>query len=127
MTNSEFLAGLIGPLLLAMGLALLVDRDAYRRMIGEIANNSVVVFLAGVVTLVASLALVRLHNVWDGWPVIITVFGWLGVIGGAARIIFAGQAARIAEAFAPGKSITVIAVAFAAVGAFLSLKGYQLI
>ena len=36
----------------------------------------------------AGLAIVLYHNVWAAdWRVLITLFGWMGVIGGAIRII----------------------------------------
>ena len=38
--------------------------------------------------MLAGMALVLTHNVWTAdWPLLITLLGWLGVIGGAVRII----------------------------------------
>jgi hypothetical protein len=47
------------------------------------------IFLSGLLTLVAGLAIVLAHNVWEfNWPVIITILGWLSVGGGVFRILF---------------------------------------
>ncbi len=47
------------------------------------------IFLAGLLTLVTGLAIVLTHNVWVfNWPVIITILGWLSIVGGVFRILF---------------------------------------
>jgi hypothetical protein len=58
-------------------------------MAKEFIVSRPLLFLSGLLTLIGGLAIVNTHNVWQGgWPVIITVFGWLAVIGGAARMLF---------------------------------------
>ena len=38
---------------------------------------------------VAGLAIVRAHNRWvAAWPVLVTVLGWLALIGGLCRMLF---------------------------------------
>lgn len=128
MTTSEFIAGLMGPLFITMGVALAVDRSFYQRAISELQHNSIVVFFAGAVLLVASLAIVRTHNIWEGWPTVVTILGWLGVVGGIARMLLAGQAAIFAESF--GKSRPTVLAAAATmllVGGFLTVKGYAIL
>jgi hypothetical protein len=89
METSLFLAKLIGPLLLAISAAVLVNQDNMRDMARDFLEHRGLIFLAGILTLLGGLAIVITHNVWVlGWPVIITIFGWLSVIGGAFRIIF---------------------------------------
>jgi hypothetical protein len=45
------------------------------------------ILITGVLAMTAGLAIVNTHNVWMlGWPVIVTLFGWALVIGGAVRI-----------------------------------------
>jgi hypothetical protein len=125
--TSEFIAGLMGPLLLAVAAALVFDRTAYRRMLAEVANSTVTVFLAGAILFTASLAVVRVHNVWEGWPVLVTLLGWIGVIGGLARMLFAKDAVSVAKPFASSdKAIAITAAAIAVIGGYLTLKGYGL-
>jgi hypothetical protein len=44
-------------------------------------------FLSGIIIMPAGLAIVLTHNLWAAdWRVLITIFGWLNVVGGAIRL-----------------------------------------
>ncbi len=89
MDTSLFLARLIGPILVVLAIGLLVRQDSWRAMASDFISSRPLVFLTGFLTLLGGLALVNTHNVWEpGWPLIITIFGWLAVIGGTARMLF---------------------------------------
>ena len=88
MDTSLFLARLIGPMLLVIGLGLLINRENFRAMAKELIASREQMFIIGLLTLLGGLAIVNTHNVWNGWPTIITVFGWIFVIGGALRVLF---------------------------------------
>ena len=76
MATSIFLAKLIGPLALALGFGVLFNRDAVRAVLDEFIHNRAILFLAGLITFPAGLAIVLTHNVWVAdWPVIITLRG----------------------------------------------------
>jgi hypothetical protein len=124
---SKLIAGLTGPVMAAMGVALLVNRDLFPDMVGQIADSYALIFLSGILSLLAGVAIVRVHNVWSGgWPVLITVIGWLAVAGGLGRLWIPQQAAPIALAFgtAPG-ALLVAGVVLLALGAFLFLQGLR--
>jgi cytochrome bd-type quinol oxidase subunit 2 len=126
MAHSRFLAGLIGPTLVAMAVALFLNDSVIAAMIGQAAQDYVLIFASGLITLVAGLAIVRAHNVWKGWPAIVTIIGWLLILGGLARLFFPSQLAM----FAGGLTIRPAPVMMAAVvvllvGAFLTFKGYR--
>jgi uncharacterized membrane protein HdeD (DUF308 family) len=87
MDTSLFLARLLGPMLLVIGAGVLINRENFRAMAKELTASRELMFLVGVLTLLAGLAIVTTHNVWNGWPVIITILGWLLAIGGALRIL----------------------------------------
>ncbi|MBK9079833.1 MAG: hypothetical protein WBP38_09910 [Hyphomicrobium sp.] len=128
MSTSEFIAGLIGPALIAIALAMLTNRAALHAMIGQISDNFAVVFLAGLLLLVAGLAIIRVHNIWDGgWPVLITISGWLAVFGGLVRMMIPDQSAAMARKFIDNTTaVTTSALIMLALGAFLSFKGFAL-
>ena len=88
MDTSLFLARLIGPMLLVVGLGVLINRENFRAMAKELIASREQMFIIGLLTLLGGLAIVNTHNVWNGWPTIITVFGWIFVIGGAMRVLF---------------------------------------
>ena len=128
MQRSIFLAKLIGPLLAVIGVALVFNADFFRLMAGEFLKSYALIYLAGVLTLGAGLAIVNTHNEWTGdWRVVITILGWLFVISGVIRIVFP----RTVEAF--GTSMITTAsnswiigegIVFIALSAWLSFKGY---
>jgi hypothetical protein len=111
---------------MAMGVAMLINRHLFPEMIGQLAHNYALIFLSGVLSLLAGIAIVRVHNVWSaGWPVIITVVGWLGIVGGVARMWFPQLAAPVAETMAANSTTLLIAgLVVLALGAFLSFKAY---
>jgi hypothetical protein len=81
---------------------------------------------AKLVSLLAGLAIVNLHNTWRAdWRVIITVLGWLVTIGGIIRIVVPQVAIAIGSTIYSGRGPTiVVALIVGALGAFLSFKGY---
>ncbi len=87
MDTSLFLARLIGPMLLVIGAGVLINRENFRAMAKELTASRELMFLIGVLTLIAGLAILTTHNVWQGWPIIVTILGWILAIGGALRIL----------------------------------------
>ena len=71
MEASIFLAKLIGPMLLLMGLFVVVQRDRMRRIGREFLDSEALIFISGVITLPAGLVIVITHNVWEpNWRVL---------------------------------------------------------
>ncbi len=98
METSILIAGLIGPLLVMTGLIMLVTPQAVQDMAREFLASRALIFIAGVLALLGGLAIVNTHNVWTaGWPVIITIFGWLAVIGGIVRMGFPALTKSVGE------------------------------
>ena len=88
MGNSIFLAKLIGPFSLVLGLGALFNRETVHAILNQFIGNRAILFLAGLITFPAGLAIVLTHNVWVAdWPVIITIVGWLTAFSGAIRIV----------------------------------------
>ena len=126
MDHSKFIAGLAGPVALALGVSILVNRDLFPAILEQIQNNFPLIIVTGVLALVAGLAIVRTHAVWSGWPIVITIFGWLLVIGGLLRIVMPRQMAELATLLAPNPGfVTIPAVVLCLAGALLSYKAYS--
>lgn len=125
MDTSIFLARLIGPLFVVLAVGLLVRPDAIRTMANEFITSRPLIFLSGVLSLLGGLAIVNTHNVWQGWPVIITIFGWLGVIGGIARILFPDSVMGLRDKMLKNKMVfTVGGAAEGLIGLWLCYVGY---
>jgi hypothetical protein len=126
MANSLFLAKLIGPLFLAVGIGIFVNGQVYRMLADEFLRSRALIYLSGLITMTAGLAIVLTHNVWrPDWPVLITILGWLAVIGGAVRIIAPQGTERIGRRALKHKhGLTIAGIAWLAIGAILSVFGY---
>jgi uncharacterized membrane protein YczE len=87
MSTSLFLARLIGPVMLVIGLAVFANQRGFRDMAEEFMASRAMMFLSGLIIMPAGLAIVLTHNLWTAdWRVLITIFGWLNVVGGAVRL-----------------------------------------
>ncbi len=88
MERSRFIAKLIGPICIAGGLGMLFNTAVFKAMFEHGLHDHLLIYLAGFIALTGGLAVVVLHNKWEcNWTVIITLFGWLAVIGGIVRMV----------------------------------------
>jgi hypothetical protein len=96
MTTSKKIAGLIGPTLVAIAATMLINVGSFPALTEQISRDPALIFVSGILLLVAGLAIVRAHNIWaGGWPVLVTVLGWLAVLGGLVRMPFPIKLAAI--------------------------------
>jgi len=129
MTTSKIIAALLGPTLVVTGLMVLLNLEAMPAMIEEISQNPMIIVLAGYAAFVPGLAIVYFHNRWTaGWPMLITLFGWLSVIVGFLRTVFPTQLAGVMSGAAHAPAMHVVLPAIGAVflltGVVLSYKAY---
>ncbi len=128
MTTSLWIAKLAGPILLVASFGMLVNRKAYIAMAREFVASPALIYLAGILVLTAGLAITISHNVWVmGWPVIVTIFGWLAVVGGFFRMAFPDVAARLGTSMIEKHSglLPVSTLVVALLGAVLTWYGYM--
>jgi hypothetical protein len=126
MQRSVYLARLIGPVLVAIGVGMLANGPLFLVMANEGLHSYVLIYLSGVLTLTAGIALVLAHNEWVGdWRLIITLLGWLGIIGGTLRIVWPQEVVEIGMAVITHAGTLMFAgIAVLAIGAVLSYFGY---
>jgi hypothetical protein len=127
MTTSKIIAALLGPTLVAAAISLLVNIGTAPMIVGELSQSPALVMIAGYAAFVPGLAIVYFHNRWTGgWPVLITVMGWLSLVVGFLRMVFPTQVATLATKIAPSATgfFPVIAVVFLLIGGLLSFKAY---
>ena len=121
MHDSKQIAGLVGPVLVAMLVSEfpLVQPHLYDTQIPP------VVYLSGVLMFVGGLAIVRAHNRWArDWTVLMTLSGWFALVLGLFRMFAAGQYQRGSA----NTSATVFMVAEAvllACGIAMTFKAYS--
>jgi hypothetical protein len=125
-TTSIFLAKLIGPFFLLVGLSLLVNQAQFGIIANEFLQSPALVFLTGLIILPAGLAVVLTHNVWAAdWRVLITLLGWLSLISGIIRLLVPKRALDVGRRlYARPNVLHVSAAIWLVVGAVLSFYGY---
>ena len=127
MNTSILIAKYMGPVMLVAGLSMLVNSKNINAVFEDFLNSPGLIFLAGALALLIGLAIVNLHNIWvTGWPVIITVFGWICIFAGIFRMGFPTAVKSMGGWMLKNSTIiTVSAIFNAALGAFLTYKGYM--
>ena len=127
MQTSVFLARLIGPVMALVGISLLMNEAAFRKMAMEFLRSPALIFLSGMILMPAGLAVVLSHNVWVlNWPLLITLLGWIAVISGALRVFAPDRAVRIGKkAMASKEIMTVAAAVWLVIGAVLCYFGFR--
>ncbi len=128
MESSIFFAKLLGPYFVIVAIGILFNLKTYQRMFEDFCKNVALIYLGGVLALWFGLVVVLLHNVWvANWTVIITIFGWAGLIKGAWLIILPNMVARFTGAYQKKTlALTVHLFIILALGIFLVVKGYSI-
>ena len=127
MDNSILFAKFIGPYIIVIGIGLLFNPKVYQKIMEDFFKNAALVYVTGLITFVAGLAIVLFHNFWVlDWRVIVTLLGWNILIKGAWLIISPDTSARMAALFAKNNKLVIIPwVIMLVVGVFLTVKGYR--
>jgi len=114
MTDSQRIAGLLGPTLVVVSLSEAINLQIWT----DVAPP--VVYMSGTLLFVAGLSIVRIHNRWVlGWPVLVTAVGWLALLGGLVRMF----APSLAHTQNTALLIPLLTVIFT-IGLVLTLKAY---
>ncbi len=116
----------LGPVILVLGIPMIVAPTSLQETTRRFLADSPLVLISGVLAMTAGLSIVNTHNVWVlDWPLIVTLFGWALVLGGASRIIAPRVVDHVGGAMMDRPTMTRIVGAFwAFLGAFLTFKGY---
>ena len=121
MTTSKTIASLIGPTLVAIASGMLLNIGSFPALAEQVSRDPALIFVSGI------LLFERVQNRWtNGWPVLVTVLGWLFVLGGLARMLFPTGLAAIAAGIGQiTGAIIAAAIVLLGLGAFLSFKAYR--
>jgi uncharacterized protein YacL len=131
MKHSTLIARLMGPVLLVMGLGmalgLWLNPDVYTTMMKDFMGNLALICLGGILVLLAGVAIVNAHNVWEGdWRVIITILGWLAILRGVVSLIFPAKVQELGTRMVESHAAPILAsIALLVLGGILCAKGYE--
>jgi hypothetical protein len=123
---SLFIAQLVGPVMLVIAAAILKDVDGFRDTIKQLLSSRPLIFIAGLLPLIAGLAIVLTHNIWVlDWRALITAFGWFAILIGAFRILFTQEISKKgARVITKTPTLPVIAAILLIIGGIFVYYGY---
>jgi hypothetical protein len=131
MDRSILLAKIIGPPFLAVGLGLLLNQKTYWEMIDDVIRHStpignMLIYLSGLLSMLAGLAVVNTHPSWTAdWRVLITIIGWLMLVGGVVRIVLPDITLKLGSTiYGSPTTLLIVAIISLVLGGILSFKGY---
>lgn len=126
MDSSTLLARLIGPYIIVIGVSLIFNQNIFRKIMEEFPKNPSLVFITGLLTFVAGLAILLFHNIWVAdWRVLITIFGWIALIKGIMLVVLPGTLLKTTKIYSDNFKLVLIPwVIMILIGIFLTIKGY---
>ncbi|MBW2977961.1 hypothetical protein KY331_03895 [Candidatus Woesearchaeota archaeon] len=99
MELSIFLAKIIGVVYVVAGISVLFNSKFYKKVMPELIRNTSWIFTMSLMGLVVFFIWVLKHNVWQGWPILITLFGWIGLLKSLIFLLFPEWMERMSLAF----------------------------
>jgi hypothetical protein len=83
MADSKHIAKLVGPTISVMTISEILNFHIWA------TNIPPVTYLNGIMLFIAGLSIIRVRNYWvRSWPVLVTLVGWFGILGGVFRVFF---------------------------------------
>jgi len=84
---TQILAIFLGLYMVAAGIGLITDRDAYATLIDDLRENTALGYVTGAFVFVLGAAMVSVHNLWTGpLAVVVSVFSWGALIEGVLML-----------------------------------------
>jgi hypothetical protein len=119
-------ARLVGPTFIAIAVGILLNASFYVGAVVEAVHSPTLVYISGVASLLAGLAIVNAYTAWTSdWRVVVTILGWILVIAGIVRIVIPQLVTPLATIFSGPTALSITAVIVLVVGGFLTFKGYR--
>lgn len=126
MDASIFLAKLLGIYILVVGAGLILNKATFQKMFDEYLSSPALIYMGGILALFFGLLIVLFHNKWEAsWTLIITLFGWLGILKGIWLIVFPSTIGAVTNFYKKSANALTIHGAIAVLlGLFLIWKGF---
>jgi hypothetical protein len=126
MEPARFIARLIGPTYLAIGIGILLNGSFYTGLVEEAVRSASLIYFSGLMAILSGLAILNVHRGWHGWRGIITIIGWLLVIAGVLRLVLpATTAAYASDIYEKPATLLIVAGLMIIVGIILTVAGYR--
>lgn len=128
MDLSIFLGKVIGLYLVILGIFYIARRDMLLDLVNDIFRDSANSITGGVLAIVFGLMIVVSHHVWTAdWRVLITLFGYLSLIKGLARLFFPHSGEKFARQSISGYGPIIWGLICLLVGGYLAVQTFFLV
>lgn len=118
-------AQLAGPAILAVGLGIFFSKDYYIKVYRSLENETLAVMMGGLTILIAGIALVLNHNLWDSLLAgIVSAIGWLSILKGLMLILFPKTVNTFGDMVANSKFFNSMSILAVLCGGYLSYVAY---
>ncbi len=106
----------------------LCQHEHVKSAMADVLASRGLFFILAVFTFVIGLLMVASHNIWVmAWPVVVTVFSWLVLIGGAFRLFCQETVTKAGLSFLNHPvSMRMVAVILLLIGLFLLFHVYYM-
>jgi hypothetical protein len=127
MTNSNTIAGLIGPTLVAIASGVLLNIGSFPELTKQVSRDPALIFVSGIpLVRRGTCHYERSQSLDEGKPVLVTILGWLAILSGLARMLFPTRLAAVAGGIDQTTgAIIPAAIVLLGLGAFLWFKAYR--
>ncbi len=111
---------------LAVGIGIMMNCDFYKKLFGDVTENTSAMFFGGIAALAIGFLVVTFHNVWEmDWHVIITIGGWIALIKGVLILVCPKTMTALTKAMINKESTLKIMSVFVIIaGLFFSFLGF---
>jgi hypothetical protein len=116
-----FLANVIGWFLVIISLLLILRYELFKSVASDVMAHRGLFFIWAVIAVIFGLIMVSSHNIWImGWPVVVTIFSWIVLVGGLMRLFFPDEVIKMGHNMLRGQAkVVTMAVLWLLIGIFL--------
>ena len=125
-SRTIFISRMIGLYCLIASLIMFTHKSAMVEIENTLVHSPAMLFIGGIITLVAGLAIVLSHNVWSGGtlPVVVTLLGWIALIKGVL-LLSPGTTSGFWDSFQYERLYYLYASISFVLGAYLTYGGFR--
>ncbi|MGE3318771.1 MAG: hypothetical protein AB7I18_05690 [Candidatus Berkiella sp.] len=123
MNYSIFWARLLGLYIVILYAGMFFHFKHFQTLAGQMTQNPVLLMVMGMFTLFLGLTIVLSHRTWRGWPILITLIGYLVVAKGIMLLFFPEWVHKVVTAW-QGYNIYIAVVPGLVLGLILLICGF---
>ena len=122
-----YIARFAGRVFIVIGVGILANLSFYSGMVAEAVRSPTLIYIAGILSLTAGLAILGAYRAWTAdWRVVVTILGWLCVIGGIIRVVLPRLTASLATTiYSTTTPMAIAGIVALVLGGFLCFQGYR--